>query len=92
LKQKVSRAVHKQNASLLEQAVVPAFWQRRFYDFNIWTEAKLREKLDYMHRNPVDRQLVAHPGLWPWSSWSFYEKGEAGLIRIDILKPRSAES
>src|SRR2546422_11084107 len=41
------------------------------------------EKLDYMHRNPVTRKLVEHPKDWPWSSWSFYEKGEAGLVRID---------
>src|SRR5579883_363041 len=34
------------------------FWQRRFYDFNVYSEKKLREKLDYMHRNPVERKLV----------------------------------
>jgi hypothetical protein len=21
---------------------------------------------------------------WPWSSWSFYEKSESGLVRIDV--------
>ncbi len=46
----------------------PAFWQRRFYDFNVWSERKVREKLDYMHRNPVQRKLVSHPKDWPWSS------------------------
>jgi hypothetical protein len=38
-----------------------------------------------MHRNPVQRKLVGHPKDWPWSSWSHYEKGEAGLIAIDTL-------
>ena len=28
-------------------------WQESFYDFNVYTERKLREKLDYMHRNPI---------------------------------------
>jgi putative transposase len=28
-------------------------WQRRFYDFNVWSERKRVEKLRYMHRNPV---------------------------------------
>src|SRR5216684_1378596 len=55
----------------------------RFYDFNVWSEKKLKEKLDYMHRNPVTRKLVDHPKDWPWSSWSFYENGEAGLVPID---------
>jgi putative transposase len=34
-------------------------WQRRFYDFNVWTERKRVEKLRYMHRNPVKRGLVS---------------------------------
>ena len=41
------------------------FWQRRFYDFNLWNRAKLVEKLKYMHRNPVVRELVARPEDWP---------------------------
>ncbi len=95
LKQKVSRALRKRPkkspAAQLQlpfprsQPEAPAFWQRRFYDFNVWSDKKLREKLDYMHRNPVQRKLVIHPKDWPWSSWSHYEKREPGLIRIDAL-------
>jgi len=59
------------------------FWQPRFYDFNVWSEKKVREKLEYMHVNPVTRKLVSHPKDWPWSSWSFYAKGDAGLVQID---------
>jgi putative transposase len=62
---------------------LPRYWQRRFYDFNVWSEKKIREKLEYMHRNPVTRKLVKHPRDWPWSSWKYYETGENGLIRID---------
>ena len=29
------------------------FWQPRYYDFNVWSERKLSEKLRYIHRNPV---------------------------------------
>jgi putative transposase len=59
------------------------FWQRRFYDFNVWSAKKLREKLEYMHANPVKRKLAAHPKDWPWSSWSYYAKRQRGLITID---------
>ena len=62
---------------------LPHFWQRRFYDFNVWSWGKRKEKLEYMHRNPLTRKLVTHPKHWPWSSWSFYENGESGLLRID---------
>ena len=61
------------------------FWQRRFYDFNVWSAKKVKEKLEYMHANPVVRKLVRHPKDWPWSSWSYYAKGEEGLLRIGVL-------
>ena len=61
------------------------FWQARFYDFNVYTEKKKKEKLEYMHANPVMRGLVRHPKDWPWSSWSNYAPDERGLIPIDRL-------
>jgi putative transposase len=63
-----------------------SFWQARFYDFNVYTSRKRTEKLNYMHANPVTRRLVEHPQDWPWSSWSFYTKGQSGLIPIDAAE------
>jgi hypothetical protein len=37
-----------------------------------------------MHANLVIRGFVKHPEDWPWSGWSFYEKGEVELIRVDV--------
>jgi putative transposase len=54
------------------------FWQRRFYDFNVYTRGKIKEKLNYMHANPVTRKLVSHPKDWPWSSWSFMNVEKMG--------------
>ncbi len=67
------------------------FWQARFYDFNVWTEHKRIEKLRYIHRNPVNRGLVASPEQWRWSSFRWYLCGEVGPVRIhdtDILVMR----
>ena len=97
LKQKVSRSLRRRSSSkpgqlrfafACETKEPRAFWQRRFYDFNVWSEKKLREKLIYMHKNPVERKLVNHPKDWPWSSWSHYAKGEHGLITIDSVEKR----
>jgi putative transposase len=94
LKQRVSRALRaKTRRSAKGQLALKfpdaadglrRFWQRRFFDFNVYSGRKLRQKLDYMHRNPLVRKLVEHPKDWPWSSWSFYEKGERGLLKIDF--------
>ena len=49
-----------------------SFWQARFYDFNVYTEGKKKEKLNYMHANPVKRGLVSRAKDWKWSSWEHY--------------------
>ena len=60
------------------------FWQRRYYDFNVYSRKKLWEKLDYMHANSIVERLVRHPREWPWSSWSFYARGE-GILKMDPM-------
>jgi putative transposase len=95
LKQKVSSGLHskptkssseRRSFELDDSGTVGLhFWQRRFYDFNVWSSDKVREKLEYMHANPMKRELVEHPKDWPWSSWSHYENGVEGLIAIDSV-------
>jgi putative transposase len=90
LKLRVARKLRKQgrdhSAGQLEGTEKPlrAFWHARFYDFNVYTDGKKQEKLNYMHANPVVRGLVEHPRDWPWSSWTFYWGGETGMVRIDL--------
>ena len=70
-------------------------WQRRFYDFNVWSAYKRIEKLRYMHRNPVKRGLVLEPEQWEWSSFRSYAYREEGRVKINqwpepVLKIRPA--
>jgi putative transposase len=58
-------------------------WQRRFYDFVVFTENKRAEKLRYMHRNPVQRGLVLKPEEWLWSSFRHYAYGERGPVLVN---------
>jgi len=82
LKQRVSRDLREKSSPLDKY---PRFWQPRFHDFNVYSFRKRREKLDYMHLNPVHRRLVSNPADWPWSSYLNYERGEPGLIPIDFV-------
>jgi putative transposase len=64
-------------------------WQKRFYDFNVWTARNRVEKLRYMHRNPVQRGLLMSLELGRWSSFRAYFFGEAGPVAVnkwDVLK------
>ena len=95
LKQRVSRRLRRKRRAPASQLnllfatgddALPRFWQRRFYDFNVWSLKKRVEKLDYMHMNPLKRRLVKHPRDWPWSSFSFYSNLKQGLIRVDPVQ------
>ena len=61
-------------------------WQKRFYDFNVYTARKRIEKLRYMHQNPVKRGLVAEPLQWRWSSYRSYAFGEEGAVKLNQHK------
>ena len=58
-------------------------WQARYYDFVVRTEIKKREKLRYIHRNPVRRGLVLEPEEWRWSSYRSYAYGEPGPVLVN---------
>jgi putative transposase len=58
-------------------------WQRRFYDFVLWSAQKRQEKLHYIHQNPVKRGLVDKPEQWPWSSARHYLLGERGPVLVN---------
>ncbi len=62
-------------------------WQRRFYDFVVYSEHKRVEKLRYMHQNPAKRGLVLEPEQWRWSSFRFYTYGERGPVLVNEQKP-----
>ena len=56
------------------------FWQRKYYPLNLYSEKKAKEKLDYMHTNPVTAGLVVRASDWRWSSARYYEgKGSVGV-------------
>jgi hypothetical protein len=82
------RVLKTQTAKRRKQKHAP-LWAPRYYDFNVFTEAKRIEKLRYIHRNPVTRGLVAHPEDWPWSSFVHYATGTPG--RVEIESPWTAQ-
>jgi putative transposase len=75
LKQNTSRKLHRSGQA--------QFWQRRYYDLVVSSEAKRLEKLRYIHRNPVKRGLTSGPAAWPWSSFRHYATGEMGTVEIE---------
>ncbi len=91
LKQRTARALlpkrrcrNPRQSELFGEEPRRAFWQARFYDFNVWSAKKRVEKLRYMHRNPVKRGLVVSREQWRWSSYRFYLLEEAGPVQVNV--------
>ena len=54
------------------------FWKRHALTVFLYSRQTIEQKLDYIHRNPVQGKwlLAASPEEYGFSSCSFYEKGE----------------
>ncbi|NEP18935.1 MAG: transposase [Leptolyngbya sp. SIO4C1] len=59
-------------------------WQEGFHPKMIASEAMLKQKLDYIHNNPVKRGYVDNPAHWRYSSYRNY-MGEPGLLDVTII-------
>src|SRR5262249_4005016 len=58
-------------------------WQPKYYAFNVSSEKKVVEKLNYMHENPVRAGLVERAIDWLWSSARWYDsRRSVGLLRV----------
>jgi putative transposase len=58
-------------------------WQKRYYDRNIRDYAEFVEKLQYLHRNPVQRGLVERAEDWNWGSFRHYALHEECGVEIE---------
>jgi hypothetical protein len=59
-------------------------WQEGSHPQMIGSEPMLRQKIDYIHNNPVRRGYVEDPAYWRYSSYRDYQ-GEPGLLPVTIL-------
>ncbi len=62
-----------------------AFWQRGFYDYNVASEKKFREKVEYIHANLVKWGLVDDPVDWEWSSYRSWQELPGSVFEVDRL-------
>jgi REP element-mobilizing transposase RayT len=68
----------------LESGQTHAVWLKEFSAIDIWSDKFIRQKLHYIHMNPVRAGLVDHPAKWRWSSCQAYLPHEPGSIPIEI--------
>jgi len=66
-----------------------AFWQHQFWDRSVRHEWEVKERLEYMHMNPVRGGLVKRPEDWRWSTDNNFALDKATVaacpIQIDYV-------
>lgn len=70
----------------LKSGQTHAVWMKEFSAVDIWSRKFIRQKLHYIHMNPVRAGLCDHPGKWRWSSYDAYLPHEPGTVPIEIDK------
>jgi putative transposase len=60
------------------------FWQPGGgYDRTIVSAKEVREKIGYIHGNPVRKKLVKDPAAWRWSSFEAWMRGTDEPLPLD---------
>ncbi|MFO8009612.1 MAG: transposase [Dehalococcoidia bacterium] len=63
-------------------------WQEGSHPEAIQNQHMLKQKLDYIHYNPVRRGYVNDPAHWPYSSYRDYHR-QTGLLPISMITAQS---
>lgn len=61
------------------------FWKQDYHPIELNTAEKVKDRLDYLHENPVRSGLVWEPWYYKYSSAIDYYTIEHGLLQIEHL-------
>lgn len=71
------------NAGTLSQRSDNKVWQDDYWDKLVYSDRFIRQKLNYMHRNPVRQGLVEEPQAYVHSSYRSYVYGDEWPMGVD---------
>ncbi|MFT5737574.1 MAG: putative transposase [Maribacter sp.] len=58
------------------------FWQQHNKPIELWSNKVIKQKIDYIHNNPVEAGFVTDPLDWKYSSARNYAEDET-ILKID---------
>ena len=58
------------------------FWQQHNKPIELWSDKVIKQKIDYIHNNPVESGLVINPEEWKYSSVRNFT-GDHTILNID---------
>lgn len=61
-----------------------AVWQKKVTSIDLSSPKFIRQKLNYVHLNPIRAGFCDHPAKWKWSSYHAYLPHEKGEVPIEM--------
>ncbi len=58
------------------------FWQHNNQPIELWSEKVIKQKIDYIHNNPVEAGFVTNPTDWKYSSARNFQNDHT-VLKID---------
>mgnify|MGYP003151719482 FL=1 len=58
------------------------FWQQHNKPIELWSGKVIKQKIDYIHNNPVEQGFVTNPVDWKYSSARNYAD-DYSILKID---------
>ncbi len=62
-----------------------ASFQDSFRDLELWSPWMIRQKIDYIHTNPVNERLADNAAAYSWSSWRAINEHSQEPLAVDPL-------
>jgi len=60
------------------------FWQHHNKPIELWSDKVIKQKINYIHNNPVESGFVTNPIDWKYSSARNYQ-GDKTILEIDSV-------
>lgn len=60
-------------------------FQESFRDLHLWSLWMVKQKIDYIHKNPLNERLAVNVAAYPWSSWRAIHERCTEPIAVDPL-------
>jgi putative transposase len=61
------------------------FWKQDYHPIELNSADKIKQRLDYLHENPVRSGLVWEPWHYKYSSAIDYYTNEHGVLKVELL-------
>ena len=83
-RQVVTRLCDRRSGKKNAMTTKHQFWQQHNKPIELWSENVIKQKIEYIHNNPVKSGFVVHPEDWKYASARNFQEDHT-VLQIDPM-------